>query len=541
MRAHNYAPANVRDSLAEQVSTLGLRGTSRATGVHHATIAKVLAGKPVSPAAVQMLARVAPKVRTAKEFLDGRQLAIQPPTRSNGAFSWDLETIKGARDDQMTGNFKRPTMLAKALRTDDAMFASYRNRIAPLSAIAAKFVPAGGARGKATAAKAQGAIHIARPTLAGIGGTLANHGVAIGFNEQITNDAGTVVEFRLTEWPLEFVKYNASKCILETPCRDGVGPVEIRHGDGRWTIFSKFDELPWTQEACILPAALVWAAHAGGLSDWNSASLAHGLAKIMGELPEGVSLSDESGALSPEARMFLEMLRDMVSGAAAAGIRPAGSKTDFLANGSTAWQVFAELVGDRTKSAARIYNGTDAMLGSVGGAPGVDISALFNIASSIVQGDMLAIEAGINTGVIQPWCAINEGSSRYAPSLAYQMPDPDAAAKRGEKAADFTRLFETLDQMRAQKFMVDQPVVDRVAADLGISPAPVLAPADKQTSTLVLAPPDIAKVVRVREARASQGLPPFNDARDEMTISELDAQATAAGDKAGAAAPVVPA
>jgi len=514
-----------------------MRGASRATGVHHATIAKVLAGKPVSPEVVHQLARIAPKVRTAAEFRDTRLLTVQPPNRTNGSFSWDLELIKGARDDQMNGNFKRPTMLARALRTDDAMFTSYRNRIAPLSAIATKLVPNGGARGKAAAAKAQGSIHIARPVLAGIGGTLANHGIAIGYNEQQANDAGTIVDFRLTEWPLEHVRWNASLRCLQATIKDGNGPVEIRHGDGRWTIFCKFDDEPWTQEACILPAALVWAAHAGGLSDWNSASLAHGLAKIMGELPEGVSLANEDGALTPEAATFLGMMRDLVSGAAAAGIRPSGSKTDFLANGSTAWQVFAELISDRTKAAARIYNGTDAMLGSVGGAPGVDISQLFNVASSIVQGDMTAIETGINSGVIQPWAAINEGTSRYAPSIAYQMPDPDAAAKAKERGENRGRLMLAIKDMREQKLEVGQADVDVLAVEFNVSPPPKLASIDKVTSTLVLAPTSLDVVVRGREARASQGLPPFGDARDDMTLDQLKNQNSAKAEADVKAAP----
>ena len=43
---------------------------------------------------------------------------------------------------------------------------------------------------------------------------------------------------------------------------------------------------------------------------------------------------------------------------------------------------------------------------------------------------------------------------------------------------------------------------------------------------IMLAPTDIAKVVRVREARAASGLSPFGDERDDMTLSELDLWAT---------------
>jgi hypothetical protein len=55
----------------------------------------------------------------------------------------------------------------------------------------------------------------------------------------------------------------------------------------------------------------------------------------------------------------------------------------------------------------------------------------------------------------------------------------------------------------------------------------------------VLAPTDVAKVVRVSEARASQGLPAFGDARDNMTITELDEfmKAKSAGTGASAGEP----
>lgn len=50
-----------------------------------------------------------------------------------------------------------------------------------------------------------------------------------------------------------------------------------------------------------------------------------------------------------------------------------------------------------------------------------------------------------------------------------------------------------------------------------------------QPQRLELAPTDLAKVVRASEARASQGLPPFFDERDEQTVYELgtDAEASA--------------
>jgi hypothetical protein len=368
-----------------------------------------------------------------------------------------------------------------------------------------------------------------------------DHAVAIGYNDRETNNDGTQVNFRLREWPICFTRWNNALGQLEARTIDGAW-IPIRHGDGTWTVFKKFDVLPWTQDACLLPAALIWAAHAEGLGDWAGATRAHGLAKIVGMLQEGTPLTQGSGDLTPEAQAFLSLIVALANGDSPAGIAPPGSKVDFLANGSTAWQVFAELISNRERAAARVYQGTDATLGAQGGAPGVDIAALFGVASTKLQGDLECIEQGLRTGVYEPWTAINDGDSRYAPFLQYQIPDPDADAKREQVSANLYRLINAVKGMRDQKLVVDQPVVDALAQAFGVSPVPQLADVTMQQSTIVLAPTDVAKVVRVSEARASQGLAPFGDARDNMTLTELDAylQAKAAAALTPPAAPTAP-
>lgn len=101
-----------------------------------------------------------------------------------------------------------------------------------------------------------------------------------------------------------------------------------------------------------------------------------------------------------------------------------------------AWQVWAELMNNAEKGAARIYLGTDGTLGTQGGAPGVDIESLFGVAATKVRGDLEVISRGINSGLIEPWCAINFGDSKLAPKRKYLVPNDeeesvtDAYAKR---------------------------------------------------------------------------------------------------------------
>ena len=484
-----------------------LRATARELGVSPGTVTRALARAPK-------------RVRTADEFKGA--ISVDAPRRTQGPFVWDLQAIRCARDDQMRGHFARPVRLAEAMRTDDALFTAYHNRLAALVSIPAKLVACAGSRGETVERTARTSVICPTSVLESIHGTLVNHGVAIGRITQTPNEDGTRVDFRLDEWPLEWVRYNISTERLQTATRNGP-TVDIVHGDGAWIVFRKLDVLPWTQDACILPGALIWAAHANAIRDWAASSFAHGNAKVLAQLPEGWAIRDGDGNVTPEVAAFLQMLREVLSGEAAAGIQPFGAETTILANDSTMWQVFAELAQSREKAAARIYQGTDATLGSVGGAPGVNIAVLFGVATTRVQGDIRALEQGLSSGLFEPWTAINYGDSSYAPALRYQLPDPDAEAKAEDAFTARDRLNALLKGMREQQLEVTQETVDALAAELGVHPVPKLASGDTKRVPLTLAPTDLAKVVRVGEARQSQGLDLLGTPQDNLTIAQLDA------------------
>jgi hypothetical protein len=458
------------------------------------------------------------RVREASEFRSFDDLKA-PRREVPGGYCWAVQDIREARDAQMRGQFKRPVRMAEQMRTDDAIFVAYHNRIAIQNAVLAKLEPATQTtRAKGVLRKARNSVLVARSVLASIHGTMADHGIAIGHIERQTVERGARVDFKLVEWPLEHVSYNYSTEQLETPTRGGP-IVPIIHGNGEWVVFRKFHSQPWTQEACILPAALVWAAHANGIRDWAQTSKSHGDAKVIAELPQGLSIGTLD-KLGPEAAAFLRMLQDVMSGDAGVGLRPFGSKTEVLANDSNAWQVFKELIENREKAAARIYLGTDAILGAVGGAPGVDISALFGVASTKLQGDFEAIEQALRTGVFEPWTAINEGDSKLAPWWVYQLPDTDSARKSDEQAKKRANLTAAIKDLKENGFEVTQEVVNALASELGVSPAPKLAAAGAAKVQLTLAPTSLDYVTRGDEARNSQGLSPFGDERGNMTVAE---------------------
>jgi hypothetical protein len=453
---------------------------------------------------------------------------VYPPRRTQGPYVWTLERVSTARDDQLRGKFELPVRLAEAFRTDDAMYVPYCARVSTQSALKLCWSP--GKTPEETAATGRAARHIVTPqhVRQAILGTAANHGIAIGYVLQTAEPDGSAVTFTLSEWPLEHVWYDMSRAKLRTRVIDGGEPVDITHGDGRWVVFSKFGVAPWTQDAAILPGAFVWAAHAMGLSSWTSAADSHGRPKVVGSLGEGTKIGKEGG-LSADGEAMLNTLGSLMAGESDVGILPYGAEAKVLINESSAWQVFTKLIENRDRAGARVYLGTDAILGATGGAPGVDIETLFEVASTRLQGDIEMLQRGFREGMIIPWAAMHGEDPELITCLEYAVPDPDKARRSEQEAAAIERLGAAAKILRETQVTVDQPVIDALCAVLGVTVPVVLAAQEERSIPLDLAPTDVAKVVTVNEARASRNLPPSSDLEiGDLTISQLDAQTKAA-------------
>jgi len=418
------------------------------------------------------------KIRTAAEFDTGRlQRSLTPPKLAPGTYAWTLADIVNARDMQMLGNFRLPARLSESMRTDDALFVARENRLAPQRCIKVCLKPAKGARAVSIAGEGEAlfgneGVGITPDPLRNVHDCLVEHGIAFAINVWTPREDGSRVDIALQYWPIEWVRWDAIKRCYVTQTEEGPEE-EIHHGDGRWVVFQEGEHEPFKQAAAVLPAALVWARHAYANRDWAKGSTAHGNAKVLGELPEGMPLQDADGNATSEAAALLELLQAIGTSDSPVGIKPAGSKVDFIVNSSTAWQVWSELITKAEKAAARIYLGTDGTLGSQGGAPGVDISVLFGVASTKVQGDLGCIKRGLQTGTIEPWCAINFGDSSLAPSREYKIPDPDEDAQRESYAKRSAAFYADLKAAKDVGAVLTQEFADTLAGKYGVC-APII-------------------------------------------------------------------
>lgn len=482
----------------------------------------------------------AKKIRVAGEFDLVRLAAeLRPPKVSSGSYAWDLDAIRAARDAQMLGHFALAARLVEATRTDYAIFSSFLNRLAPQRGLPVKLKAANDtARAKrvldeATALFGPKGVGIHPDTLADIDGTLANHGVAFAVNTVTPREDGSRVDFELHSWPIEFVRWDPVARAYWTQTDMVSGHIEDRlsaleyicHGDGRWVVFQEHEYQPWKHGA-ILAIALLWADHAFGVRDRSKAGTAHGNAKVVGTMPEGVALQDAAGHLTPEAEAFLELLRAVASLDTPVGIKPAGAVLDYIVNNSTAWQIFKEIVDSGDRAADRVYLGHDVTVAAAGGDA---ISYLFGVRNDIVEGSLRAIERGLRTGVLEPWAAINFGDSSLAPDRVYLMPDVDEDARRKSLADRTNAFYAAIAAAKANSFDVTPAYVAALASDFGIV-APTIPTEASHAPTITLAPTDVAKVVYANEARASAGLGPMlladgtPDPDGRLTVAAFDAK-----------------
>lgn len=474
-----------------------------------ATFTGAEVAKAVERLAASKRARV---VRDKSEF-DLGQLSgfIRAPQVPAAAYSWSIQQIVDARDAQMSGRFRMPARLVESMGTDDALFTARAVRLAPVQSLGIDIKAGRGPKADKIADEADAlfgvaGVAISSETMRSIRNDLVHHGVAFAAITWRPRADGSRWDPELKAWPIEFVWWNAAAGCYYTQVRHfeaeedpkpgawapapvGIGqPMEpIIHGDGRWVVFSSSQNQPHRFDAVLLPASMVWARHAFAMRDWAKGSASHGNPKVLGELPADTALTDEEGSLTAEASSFLTMLQAVASQDMPIGIQPSGSKVNYLTNTSGAWEVWVKLAEVAERAAARIYLGTDGILGAQGGAPGVDISELFGVATANVQGDLTAIERGTQTGLIEPWAAINFGDSKQAPVRSYRFPDPDESRIREDFSKRNAAFLAALKAAKDAGYQLTPEYTKELAEKYAV-PVPVLAAPAAPDATQDVAP-----------------------------------------------------
>jgi hypothetical protein len=322
---------------------------------------------------------------------------------------------------------------------------------------------------------------------------------------------------RWPTWAVQYYRYRRTYVALTAD-----GPVDIVN-DGKFTLVAD------NEEPHFFGAILALAEEAlDGLSTRRARASwidKYGSPKWIATMPQGTATNSDEGEAMMEALATIRSPEGF-------GAVPYGTvvKAESIAAGQST--VLNDALASNWQNVAATLLGSD---GTMTRGTGVYSAPIFaGVRRDLVDRDLKAITRGINQGHIGTWLGYNYSQSIAAnrgewiqPVLDIPLPDPDADARIKSYADRVKSFHEIIEKERAANFEMTQERVNQLAKSLEID-APTLAPVDKQISRIELAPTDIAKVVKVSEARASQGLPPMNDERDDKTIAEMDADAKAA-------------
>lgn len=343
-------------------------------------------------------------------------------------------------------------------------------------------------------------------------------------------DPVTRVRPRYTRtWPIWAVRKQRSP--MKWLAMTSGGEVEIKN-DGKFTLVCDEEE-PELTGAIV---ALGDEAFGGRMSQSARQNWLDFFAdpKLVATLPEKVATGSAAGDA------FFDALETLY-GPEGRTTLPYGSRVDAVAIPGTGAQAFQAALLDRiihcfmvlTGSAGTIGNGMNTGAGesqpyqpAKGGA--------WNIRHDLIARPALAMVRGVNQGHVAPFVDFNYAEQVRAatragtwvdPVLEIPIMTPEREDRIAGEVARYKALTDQVSAERAAGAVVDQDRVDHLASRYEVRAFVLASQDDAPSAQLDLAPTDLAKVVRVDEARRSRGLPPIGDDRGDLMISELDALA----------------
>jgi hypothetical protein len=415
-------------------------------------------------------APAAPPLSTDAAYLSHPFEPLPPLTLS----SWDISRIREARDAHVLGQFQASAVLADALMTDGRIYQATTQRIGPPLGIAREVI--GGSRwnGKGLTETVRVGVQeillgpgpapaLGPATLAPIFLSLAVMGVCILQVIRRPRADGSRIDVELRPWPLQQAYWN--EAIRRYVLFSTDGPIEVTPNDGKWIVIE-----PWGPRSFKLGAiralALLWADRAYAQRDRSNHSAAHGSVNIVGTLPEGVKVRSPEGAAFRDAVRLLQQARSGI-------ILPDGSKVAPFEPQTQASKIFDSIIDSDNGDIAL------CLLGILPGGDGTykPIPQLDGVRYDLVRLDIGAAESQLQTGLVRPVTAWNWGDDpELVPAYRWLVPDPREIERVDAEARHHAALSTTLQAYRGAGLLVDQPLVNRLAARFGISPAPLLDP-----------------------------------------------------------------
>jgi len=320
---------------------------------------------------------------------------------------------------------------------------------------------------------------------------------------------------RWPTWAVQYYRYRRTYVAITDS-----GPVDILN-DGKFTLGADAEE--GLYEGAIV--ALGEEAFDGMATKRARASWIdrYGNPKLIGKMPANV------GVNTPEGIALFNAL-GTIRGPDGFGVLPNGASLEWTALAASQSTALDTALASNVMMVAIALLGQDGTMSKGGG--GVYTSPTYEgIARTLVDRDLKTQVRTINVGHVKTWLDFNYRETIRAtpdwvePVLDIPLPDPTADERMKSLAERTARRAELIASEKNVGFNVTQTRVDQLSRELGLETITLAEASSVPVARLDLAPTDIAKVVKVDEARRSRELGPIGDERGQLTISELDAQA----------------
>ena len=293
------------------------------------------------------------------------------------------------------------------------------------------------------------------------------------------------------------------------------GALPITPGDGRWVLHTPGGRIaPWQSG--------LWHACGNAFIDKTHARLheANWEAKLANPARAAVA---PLAATEAQRQGFLSRL--IAWGVNSVFELPAGWDVKLIESNGRGFESFVQTIERSNKEYMIALAGQVVTTDGGAGFSNADIHK--TIRADLIQGDGDGLGFTLNTQAIPPWVAARWGEDAIYDGALVEWdvrPPSDMKAEAESYQATAKAIVDLGQALAPYGRDVD---VDELASRGGV-PAVASRVAAPQVR-IELAAGDAAKVVRVDEARAAQGLGPIGDDRGLLTIAELSGGAPAAG------------
>ncbi len=288
------------------------------------------------------------------------------------------------------------------------------------------------------------------------------------------------------------------------------GEIEIHPGDGQWILYCPYGESrPWA-EGAWRALAEAWILKQYAKHDRARFTEVAGSPVRVGTAPQGASEKTRKG--------WQRQLRSM--GRDTSMVLPAGY--DFKAvsiNGTGNAEIFDSSIHLSNEDIAITLTGQLVTTEGTAGFSSGDIHE--RIAHELTKSTAESLATTLHNQSLKPWAGSNYGTTEQ---VAYGTWDIDKPEDKKAKAETIGAFADAVSKANGVLASAGKRVnVIEMGEDYGLELEDL--PTTKETApNIPLAPTDVAKVVRVDEARAGAGLEPWGGDDGQLTVTQFDAK-----------------